>query len=236
VLGYDSFAEWLAAPEIDLGYRQSMRLIESYREMVVERGVSAGALELADVTKVAVVLPAVKRGDVSAEDALSDAQTLSRSDLEDKYRHSDPNAPLDAGAEEVARLPRLRPSAPGGAMRAPLKRCEMTAMGRQRAPHDLSNAQATRARCLHAHAFTARAAAPPRNYSRSRPGSRASGSTGSAGNCATWASSPGRRSSARASAGPTTSTGSSTGRHRRGRGSCRCSPASKPAVKGPSSH
>lgn len=100
LLGHDSFAEWLAAPEVDLGYRQSMRLIESYREMVVERGVSAGALELADVTKVAVVLPAVKRGQVSAEDALSDAQTLSRSDLEDKYRHSDPNAPVDASAEE----------------------------------------------------------------------------------------------------------------------------------------
>jgi hypothetical protein len=100
VLGYGSFAEWLAAPEVDLGYRQSMRLIEAYREMVVERGVSAGALELADVTKVAVVLPAVKRGQVSAEEGLSDAQTLSRSDLEDKYRHSDPNAKLDASAEE----------------------------------------------------------------------------------------------------------------------------------------
>lgn len=100
VLGYDSFNEWLASPEIDLGYRQSMRLIESYREMVVERGISSGLLELADVTKVAVVLPAVKRGDVTAEDALADAQSLSRSDLEDKYRHSDPNAPLDPGAEE----------------------------------------------------------------------------------------------------------------------------------------
>jgi hypothetical protein len=98
VLGYDSFSEWLACPEIDLGYRQTMRSIEAYREMVIERGVSAGALELADVTKVAVVLPAVKAGRVGAEDALSDAQTLSRSDLQEKYS-GDVNGPLDAETE-----------------------------------------------------------------------------------------------------------------------------------------
>jgi hypothetical protein len=98
VLGFDSFNEWLAAPEIDLGYRQTMRLIEAYREMTIERGISRDSLELAEITKVAVVLPAVKAGTVSAQDALADAQTLSRTDLEEKYR-GDPSAGLDAEAE-----------------------------------------------------------------------------------------------------------------------------------------
>lgn len=98
VLGHDSFGEWLAGPDVDIGYRQAMRLIEAYREMTVERGISAEKLELADVTKVAVVLPAVRRGDVSAEDALADAQTLSRSDLAEKYG-GNPNARLDAESE-----------------------------------------------------------------------------------------------------------------------------------------
>jgi hypothetical protein len=98
LVGYDSFEAWLADPEIDLNPRHVYRMIQVYRELVEEREVPLEALEAADVTKVAVVLPALKRGDVTAEEALSDASTLSRSDLQERYS-GDLKAPLDAEEE-----------------------------------------------------------------------------------------------------------------------------------------
>lgn len=105
VLGYDSFEAWLADPEIDLHPRHVYRMIQVYRELVIDRKVPLGALETAEVTKVSVVLPALREGKVSAEEALSDAATLSRSDLQERYA-GDPSAPLDAGQEaELCQCP-----------------------------------------------------------------------------------------------------------------------------------
>lgn len=84
-LGYETFAEWLATPEIDLGRTQVYALIEAYRELVIDRGVEVETLSNLDVTKIAVVLPAIRSGEVELDVALSDCETLSRSDLREKY-------------------------------------------------------------------------------------------------------------------------------------------------------
>jgi hypothetical protein len=98
LVGHDSFEAWLADPEIDLHPRHVYRMIQVYRELVEDRAVPIEQLESADVTKVAVVLPALKRGDVTPDEALSDASTLSRSDLQERYS-GDVRAPLNAEDE-----------------------------------------------------------------------------------------------------------------------------------------
>ena len=84
-LGYETFNDWLATPEIDLGRSQVFSLIEAYRELIVERGVDPEELSKLDVSKIAVVLPAIRSGEVDLETALADCETLSRSDLREKY-------------------------------------------------------------------------------------------------------------------------------------------------------
>jgi hypothetical protein len=88
-LGYDSFAAWLGQPEIGLRRDQAYRLVEAWRELVVARGIEPGELERLDVTKVETVLPALRRGDVEADEALADIEVLSRSDLRIKYQEGD---------------------------------------------------------------------------------------------------------------------------------------------------
>jgi hypothetical protein len=61
-LGYHSFEEWLASPEIELGRRHVFSLMEAYRTVVVEQGVPREELEDTEITKVAEVLPAIRRG------------------------------------------------------------------------------------------------------------------------------------------------------------------------------
>lgn len=87
-LGYEQVGQWLASPDIELPRRLFFDLTAMWRELVVERGVSAAALGKADMTKVKDVLPAIRRGISSPEDALADAEALSRTDLRDKYRGS----------------------------------------------------------------------------------------------------------------------------------------------------
>lgn len=97
-LGHVSFREWLAGPDIEIGYRQATRMIEAHRELVIDRALPIGDLEGVEITKLAVVLPSVKRGDTDVAEALADARTLSRQDLSAKYVHGR-NGPLDATTE-----------------------------------------------------------------------------------------------------------------------------------------
>lgn len=101
-LGYETFNEWLATPEIDLGRTQVYALVEAYRELVVEREVDPEQLGALDVTKIAVVLPALRAGAVSLEEALSDCETLSRSDLREKYGQQ---LPEKTGGEGGSKTP-----------------------------------------------------------------------------------------------------------------------------------
>lgn len=98
ILGHATLDDWLGQPEIDLGRRHAFTLIEVWRELVIERGVSPGALERAAITKVRGVLPAIKDGTVTVEEALADCEVLSRSDLVEKYA-GDPQRQIDAAAE-----------------------------------------------------------------------------------------------------------------------------------------
>jgi hypothetical protein len=81
----ESFNEWLAQPEVNLGRAEAYALIAAWRELVVEREVAVGDIAELDPSKVQVVLPAI-RGGVEVQDALSDCASLSRSDLREKYQ------------------------------------------------------------------------------------------------------------------------------------------------------
>jgi hypothetical protein len=89
-LGHDKFEEWLGTPEIGLGRSQVYALIEAYEELVVKRGVEEAVLAELEATKLAVVLPGLRKGEVGLEDALADCESLSRSALREKYGKSVP--------------------------------------------------------------------------------------------------------------------------------------------------
>ncbi|HTE63661.1 MAG TPA: hypothetical protein VK631_25110 [Solirubrobacteraceae bacterium] len=97
-LGVESFTTWLGGPEVGLKRSQAYLLIDAWQHVVVDGGADPARLAAADVSKVAVVLPALKRGEVTVDDALADCEALSRSDLSDRYR-GDPSARLDAETE-----------------------------------------------------------------------------------------------------------------------------------------
>lgn len=89
-LGYDRFEEWLGTPEIGLGRSHVYALIAAYEELVVKREVEEATLAELEATKLAVVLPALRRGEVELEEALADCEALSRSALRQKYGKSVP--------------------------------------------------------------------------------------------------------------------------------------------------
>jgi hypothetical protein len=84
-LGYEKLSDWLAEPDIGMMRRTYYRLVSSYRELVVLRRVDESKLLELDVSKVDIVLPAVKSGKVDLEDALEDVKELGARDLRDKY-------------------------------------------------------------------------------------------------------------------------------------------------------
>ena len=84
-LQHDSFNEWLGQPEIGLARAEAYAMIGAWRELVLERNVDVARLEGLDVSKVAVVLPAIRRG-IDVDQALADCEVLSRSDLRAEYQ------------------------------------------------------------------------------------------------------------------------------------------------------
>jgi hypothetical protein len=80
-----SFDEWLGTPEISIGRSHARALVEAYHELVVVREIDPERLAAADATKIVQVLPALRAGRVETEDALSDAESLSRADLRERY-------------------------------------------------------------------------------------------------------------------------------------------------------
>ena len=84
-LGYDSLSEYLAAPEITLSRTEFYRMVDIWKSYVLEGGLPPMQLQGAGETKLAVPLPALKDGLVSAEQAVSDATALTRKELESRY-------------------------------------------------------------------------------------------------------------------------------------------------------
>jgi hypothetical protein len=113
-LGYVTFEEWLASPEIDLSRRWVYELVGIWRDLVVKKRVAPARLEELEPSKLQEVLPAVRRGSVVLEEALADVKALGRQDLRERYgargagvvqrgaiTGPDPGTGYDAGREPV---------------------------------------------------------------------------------------------------------------------------------------
>jgi hypothetical protein len=96
LLGYERFTDWIATPEIALKRSQAYALTAIYEELVIERRVPLDDLYYLEPSKVAEVLPAIRKG-TDVIEALADASILSRSDLRAKYRGIEPtpDEPVD---------------------------------------------------------------------------------------------------------------------------------------------
>lgn len=116
-LGHDKFESWLGTPEIGLKRSQTYQLIEVYEELVVKREVSQAQLAELEMSKLAVVLPALRKGDVELEDVLADCEELSRSALREKYGQSVPaeRIPLTE-CEDCGKMCRAKSKAEEGEM------------------------------------------------------------------------------------------------------------------------
>lgn len=84
----ESFNEWLGQPEVWISRAEAYGLIGVWRELVVERDVNPDDLTVLDPSKVQAVVPAIRRRDVTVDEALADCAALSRSDLREKYARS----------------------------------------------------------------------------------------------------------------------------------------------------
>jgi hypothetical protein len=85
LLGYESFDEWLAQPHIDIPRSSAYKLMAMYREYVVKLGAAPEELAAFDQSKLAVVLPAIRRGKIGLKTALVEAEQLSWRDLNERY-------------------------------------------------------------------------------------------------------------------------------------------------------
>jgi hypothetical protein len=95
-LGHESMKAWLDSPEIDISYSHAKGLTKAYREIVVERQVEPAQLDGVDLRKLQMAMKSVRDGEVSMDDAISDAKTLGRADMGIKYG-GDPNRGIDPG-------------------------------------------------------------------------------------------------------------------------------------------
>jgi len=117
LLGHDTLEEFLAQPDLGMSRRWFFKMSQTYRDLAGVRQIEIDRLKQIEPTKAMEVRPAIMSGDVNAEQALSDAESLSFRDLAEKYRPSkrnltgqDPsNSKLDADAEpERVRCPCCR--------------------------------------------------------------------------------------------------------------------------------
>ena len=83
-----SFNEWLGQPEVSITRADAYAMIGAWRDLVLDRQVAPQELEEIDLSKLAVVLPAVRAGK-DWQEALADCRTLSRSDLRAVYQPRD---------------------------------------------------------------------------------------------------------------------------------------------------
>lgn len=96
-LGYASFDEWLAGPDIDLKRRQAYYLIATYKELVVEQGATPAMLEGVGISKAKVITTAVRRKEVPLVEALADAEALAHRDLVERYAKLEKGDPAEKG-------------------------------------------------------------------------------------------------------------------------------------------
>lgn len=83
-----TFHSWLGMPEISLSRTSAHAMIGAWLELFVKRNVDPTRLATLDISKVAVVLPAIRDGHDLGE-TLADCEQLSRSDLRALYQSSE---------------------------------------------------------------------------------------------------------------------------------------------------
>lgn len=98
-LGYETFEEWLASPDIDIKRRWVYELLSIWKHLVIDAGVAPERLKALEPSKVQDVMVAVRRQQVAVDRALADAEALSRNDLRQLYGpQGDSTTPTPAGA------------------------------------------------------------------------------------------------------------------------------------------
>lgn len=103
-LGHDSLGDWLADPEVAMSRATYFRMVQAYRETVIQRQIPEQTVKSIDYTKVQIVLPAVKAGRVKINDALDDAKELGARDLRTRYmKRPDPVDGLDSEPQDNAK-------------------------------------------------------------------------------------------------------------------------------------
>lgn len=108
LLGYDKLEEWLAQPELGMSRSQFFGVVRLWRDLVVTRQIPAADLVELEPSKVREVAPAIMRGEVEVDEALSDARERGWRDLKqdakynpakDGEKKSDSSKPLNAEDE-----------------------------------------------------------------------------------------------------------------------------------------
>jgi hypothetical protein len=115
-LGHTSFEAYLADPGLELNRRWVYNLIAAYQQLVIDRGVDAERLKHIHVSKATEILPALRRDQVTVEEALSDAETLTKDDLVTRYRGTASSTP---GRVEPSQLEPEREPSPRHTARCP---------------------------------------------------------------------------------------------------------------------
>jgi hypothetical protein len=108
LLGYEQIGEWLAQPDIGMTRSGFFKRSQTWRDLVEVKHIEVETLKEIEPSKAMEVRPAIMKGDVKPEQALSDAENLSFRDVIEKYRPSkqaqhgqepDGSTTLDASSE-----------------------------------------------------------------------------------------------------------------------------------------
>jgi len=111
LLGYSRIEEYLGQPEIGIPRSSFFKRSQAWRDFVGVKQIDVDELQKIDPSKVLETRPALMSGDVSVEQAISDAESLSYRDVVEKYRPSkreqhgqDPNGSKLAAEDEPQRV------------------------------------------------------------------------------------------------------------------------------------
>lgn len=96
-LNYESMAEWLTQPEINMKPSWARKLA-GMLEVFTDRGATIEQLADCDPSNLAITVRAVRAGEAEFERAIADVKSMHRSELEIRYSE-DPDAPLNADDE-----------------------------------------------------------------------------------------------------------------------------------------
>lgn len=84
-LGYETLGEWLGDPDVTMTRATFYRMLSAWQEFHIHRHVDESKLRTLDLTKAAIALPALKRGETTVEDVLGDTEALGARDMRLKY-------------------------------------------------------------------------------------------------------------------------------------------------------